>query len=54
MGECPETYALIQAAKYLGCTPWQLLEQGIYWSDKAFTYMTAEAQGQKIREQHTQ
>jgi hypothetical protein len=48
----PETYHLIAAAKYLNTTPWELLERSVYWSDKALLYMTAEAQGQKIKKQH--
>lgn len=48
MGECPEWYALIQAAKYLGVPPWELMEQSVWWQDKALIAMTAENEAQKI------
>lgn len=51
MGVCPEEYALIQAAKYLNCKPWELLEVSIFWQDKAFKYMTAENNARKTLEQ---
>jgi len=50
MGHCPDWYALIQAAKYLGVAPWMLLEQPIFWQDKALIAATAEAQARKILE----
>jgi hypothetical protein len=39
---------LFQAAKYIGCKPWELIEQSVYWQDKAIIAMTAEAQAQEI------
>lgn len=50
---CPKWYAVIQAAKYLGVAPWELLEQSIYWEDKAFIAMTAEQEARKILGSHT-
>jgi hypothetical protein len=46
-GQCPEWYAHIQAAKYLGIDPEDLLKKSIYWRDKALVAMTAEAKAQK-------
>lgn len=49
---CPDWYVTIQAAKYLGCEPWKLMEQSIYWQDKALKSMTAEHEARSILEQH--
>lgn len=48
MGECPDWYAVIQAAKYLNVAPWELLEHSVYWRDKALKSMTAEYQAEEI------
>lgn len=50
---CPDWYGLIQAAKYLNVAPWQLLEQSVYWRDKAIIAMSAEHDAQDILNQHT-
>jgi hypothetical protein len=47
----PESYPLVQAAKYLGVAPWELLEQPIFWRNQALLFMTAEAQAQEQRQQ---
>jgi hypothetical protein len=53
MGEPPDWYALIQAAKYLGVAPWELMDQSIFWTDKALIAMSAEHSAQKqIEERH--
>jgi len=44
---CPDWYLTIQAAKYLECRPWELLEQSIYWKEKALKAMEAEAGANK-------
>lgn len=49
---CPDWYALIAAAKYLGVAPWQLLEQSAWWQYVALKAMTAEKQAQDILRQH--
>ena len=49
---CPDWYATIQAAKYLGVAPYDLLEKGVIWRDWALKAMTAEHQAQKILEQN--
>ncbi len=48
MGECPDWYPIIQAAKYLNCKPWELMEVSIYWQDKAIICISAENEAQKI------
>lgn len=49
MGEPPDWYATIQAAKYLNVAPWELMEQALFWRDKALIAMTAEAQSDDIK-----
>ena len=46
---CPDWYMLMQAAKYLNVAPWVLMEQSIYWRDKALKAMTAEYQAQESK-----
>lgn len=48
--ECPDWYGHIQAAKYLGVSPWDLLKApaGTWWRDRAFLSMTAEGEARKI------
>lgn len=48
MGTCPDYYVLIQAAKYLECKPWELMEQSVVWRDWALKCMTAESNAQEI------
>jgi len=48
MGFCPDWYLVIQAAKYLGVAPWEMLEQSVWWRDRAFIAMTAEIQAKQI------
>lgn len=49
---CPDWYALIQAAKYLNVAPWDLLEQPVFWKDKALIAMTAEHEAAEIQQEH--
>jgi len=49
---CPDWYALVQAAKYLGVAPWDLMRQSIYWQDKALIALSAEHDAREIRAQH--
>lgn len=48
-GECPEWFALRQAAKDLNCSPWDLEERadGDWWASRSLAAMQAEA---KVRE----
>jgi hypothetical protein len=50
-GRCTDYYAIVQAARYLGCDPWELIDQSVYWQDVAHKCMTAEIEGQKIKDQ---
>jgi len=51
-GKCPEDYNLFKAAQWLGVAPWELLEQSIWWKERAIKFMNAEVDGEKIKEQH--
>lgn len=51
MGYVPDWYYLIRAADRLHCTPWQLLEQSIYWRDIALKAISAEIEAEKIKAQ---
>ncbi len=53
MGACPDDYAIVQAAKYYGVAPWELMAQGVWWMDRALTlYMPAEVEAQEIIDAH--
>ena len=45
---CPEWYAILQAARYLGVAPWDLIKQSVVWTDWALIAMSAEHDAQKI------
>jgi hypothetical protein len=46
---CPDWYGFIQAAKYLGVAPWDLIKQSVYWRDKALIAMTEEYEAQQVK-----
>jgi len=46
---CPDWYSLLQAAKYLGVAPWDLMERSVWWRDKAVIAASAEAQADDIK-----
>ncbi len=48
MGSCPDWYAVMQAARYLKVPMWELMEQSIWYTDKALIAMTAEHEAQEI------
>jgi hypothetical protein len=52
VGYVPDWYYLLRAADRLHCTPWELLEQSIYWQDTALKAISAEIAGEQIRAQH--
>lgn len=43
MGACPDWYPLIQAARYLGVAPWELVERPRVWLQWALASQAAEA-----------
>lgn len=43
MGECPDWYETIQAARYLNVAPWDLAERPICWREWALASARAEA-----------
>ena len=51
-GTLPEWYGVMQAAKYLGVAPWELVERSIYWKDKALIAMSAEHWAADFKRQH--
>jgi len=52
MGACPEDYNVVKVAQWLGVAPWELMEQSIWWRDRAIMFMNAEAEAQKILDAH--
>jgi hypothetical protein len=50
MGEVPDWYVIIKAAKYLGVPPWELMKQSIFWREKALIAMAAENDARKQKE----
>lgn len=46
MGECPDWYPLIRAARYLGVPPWELAQQPAVWQDWALAAEQAEISAQ--------
>ena len=50
MGEVPEWYAVIRAAKYLWVAPWELLDAPVYWKQWAVMAENAEAEASKQKE----
>ena len=39
---CPEWYPLFLAADRCHAKPWEMVEQSVWWSDKALTALSAE------------
>jgi len=48
-GSMPDWYPSMQAAKYLNVPWWDLLEQSVWYRDKALIAMSAEAEAQNIK-----
>lgn len=44
MGEIPEWYLVIRAARYLGVAPWDLIGQSSLWLGWALTAQRAESE----------
>lgn len=49
MAECADWYAHIQAAKYLGVAPWELLQAGVWWEDRALDCLKVEKEAQDAK-----
>ena len=45
--EFPEWYVVVQAAKWLGVKPWDLLEQPVWWLHWGLAGRAAEAKAEK-------
>ncbi len=52
MGECPDWYGYMQAAKYLGIPVPDIPSVPIWWVEKALVAMTAENEAREIIDQH--
>ena len=52
MGTCPEWYAQMQIAKYLGIPVPEIANVPVWWVDKAIIAMTAEHEAQEILDAH--
>jgi hypothetical protein len=50
MGSVPAWYTTIQAARYLGVAPWELLEQPLFWQETALASQRAESSAAKQRD----
>ena len=44
----PDWYLTVQAAKWLGVTPWELMEQPLYWTHWGLAGRSAENRAEKI------
>lgn len=49
MGEAPDWYPLLTAARYLRVAPWDLARQPIWWMRIALAAQSAEAKERKRR-----
>ncbi len=52
MGAVPDDYALVQAARYLGVAPWELLGKSIWWRVRALMFMEEEYEAKQSLDQH--
>jgi hypothetical protein len=50
LGDYPDWYLIIQAAKYLGVPPWELMKQSVFWRNAALKCMQAEYSARKTIE----
>jgi len=46
MGQAPDWYLLLRAARYLGVAPWELAQRPTTWRDWALAAEQAEAQAE--------
>jgi hypothetical protein len=54
MGEAPDWYFHLRAAKYLGVAPWELSDQPVFWRNAALTAENVEGQYQEQQNQKQQ
>jgi len=52
MGELPDWYLLIRAARYLQTTPWELAKQSEFWVGAAMAAQNAEIEAENFRHEH--
>lgn len=51
MGECPDWFTVVQAARYLGVAPWELLTKPVFWMRAALEAQAAEVREERRRNQ---
>ena len=51
MGDVPDWYITVRAAKYLGVAPWELLDRPVIWTSWALEASNAEDSARKQKEQ---
>lgn len=49
LGELPDWYPLLRAARYMGVAPWDLYERPVHWTIWAITSENAENEAQDAR-----
>jgi hypothetical protein len=54
MGEIPDWYSHLSAAKYLGVAPWELGEQPVFWRNAALVAADVEHRYQQDQEKRQQ
>jgi hypothetical protein len=54
MGWMPDWYPLLRAAKYLNVPPWELLDQPLWWREKALIAERVEAEVENERAKRAQ
>lgn len=50
MGYCPDWYVTMRAARYIGCNPWELIDQPRCWTEWALAAETAETEAKQRAE----
>jgi hypothetical protein len=52
MGEAPQWYSLVAAARYLGVDPWVLETKPVLWVHRAIAARNAEAHADEMAQKH--
>lgn len=47
MGDAPEWWGLVQAARFLNVPPWELMERSSFWRDVALSAINSENRWQE-------
>lgn len=49
MGDPPDNFSVVMAAKYWGVPPWEMMHESIYWIQAADDYANAERHRDEVR-----